>query len=179
MRAARQPSPGAPTTQSSGTNTWSRKTWLNISRPVISRSGRMSMPGLSIATRKYVRPLCLGALASVRARQIAQSASRASDVHTFWPVSSQPPPPSPAPAPSALVRSAARSEPASGSLKSWHQVISPRSVGPANRSAWAGVPWPRIAGIGPAADDDVRPGQPRPGELVVDDQPAAGAAAGP
>ena len=86
--------------------------------------------------------MCLGALASVRARQIAQSAWRASDVHTFWPVISQPPS-----ARSALVRSEARSDPASGSLKSWHQVISPRSVGPANLSAWAGVPWPRIAGI--------------------------------
>ena len=52
VRATRQPSPGAPTTQSSGTKTWSRNTWLNIWRPVISRSGLMSMPGLSIATRK-------------------------------------------------------------------------------------------------------------------------------
>ena len=80
-------------------------------------------------------PLCLGTEPSVRARQTAQSASRASDVHTFWPVSSQPPPTCPSPCTrSALVRSEARSEPASGSLNSWHQVISPRSVGPANRS---------------------------------------------
>ena len=100
------------------------------------------MPGLFIATRKYVRPLCFGTLASVRARQIAQSACRASEVHTFCPVRRQPPS-----VRSALVRSEARSEPASGSLKSWHQVISPRSVGPANLSAWAAVPWPRIAGM--------------------------------
>ena len=46
------------------------------------------------------------------------------DVHTFWPVSSQPPS-----ARTALVRSDARSEPAPGSLNSWHQMISPRSVG--------------------------------------------------
>jgi 3-ketosteroid 9alpha-monooxygenase subunit B len=50
-------------------------------------------------------------------------------MHTFWPVSRQPPS-----AGSARVRSEARSEPASGSLNSWHQVISARRVGPRNRS---------------------------------------------
>ena len=38
-----------------------------------------------------MRPRCLGTAVSVRARQIAQSASAASDVHTFCPVSRQPP----------------------------------------------------------------------------------------
>ena len=73
-------------------------------------------------------PWCFGTSGSVRARQIPQSASRASDVHTFCPVSRQPPSTR-----RAAVRSAARSDPAPGSLNSWHHVISPRSVGRANR----------------------------------------------
>jgi len=70
-------------------------------------------------------PLCLGAAGSVRARQIAQSASAAWDVQTFWPSSRHPPS-----AFSARVRRDARSEPAPGSEKSWHQTRSPRRVGP-------------------------------------------------
>jgi hypothetical protein len=81
-------------------------------------------------------PLCFGAAESVRARQIAQSASAASEVQTFCPVSRQPPPAAPSPSTrTALVRSEARSEPASGSLNSWHQTIVPVSVGQANRSS--------------------------------------------
>ena len=52
LRATRQPSPGAPSTQWSGTNTSSRKTSLNMVQPVISRSARMSMPGACMSTRK-------------------------------------------------------------------------------------------------------------------------------
>ena len=74
---------------------------------------------------------------SVRATQMAQSASLASDVQTFWPVSRHP---WPSASRSARVVSPARSEPAPGSLNSWHQVISPRSVAGRNRSCWAGVP---------------------------------------
>jgi hypothetical protein len=88
-----------------------------------------------------VRPSCLRTSGSVRARPIAQSAWWASDVHTFWPVSRQP-----APARCALVRSEARSEPASGSLNSWHQMISPRWVGPRKRSCCSAVPYRAIAG---------------------------------
>ena len=80
-------------------------------------------------------PLCLGASGSVRARQMAQSASCARDVQTFCPVSRQPPSTF-----SAVVRSAARSEPAPGSLNSWHQMSSPRSVGLAKRSFCSAVP---------------------------------------
>ena len=116
------------------------------------------MPGLFMSTRKYVSPRCLGAAGSVRARQIAQSASWASEVHTFCPVSRQPP----LDPRSARVRNAARSEPASGSLNSWHQLMSPRSVGPDEP-----VPLGRGAVLhdgrpGPAADDQVGPGQPGP-----------------
>ena len=54
-RASCEPPPNrrsrSPTTQSSGTNTSSRKTSLNISSPVSSRSGRMSMPGRASCRR--------------------------------------------------------------------------------------------------------------------------------
>ena len=74
-------------------------------------------------------PLCFGAPGSVRARQIAQSASCADEVQTFCPVSSHP-----SLALVARVRSDARSEPAPGSENSWHQTMSPRSVGPTKAS---------------------------------------------
>ena len=60
-------------------------------------------------------PLCFGASGSVRARQTPHCALCAADVHTFCPVSFQPPS-----ARTAFVRSEARSDPAPGSLNSWH-----------------------------------------------------------
>ena len=60
-------------------------------------------------------PSCRGCAGSVRAMQIAQAACRASEVQIFWPVIFQPPSTR-----SALVVSPARSEPAPGSLNSWH-----------------------------------------------------------
>ena len=60
VRAARQPSLTAPTTQSSGTNTSDRNTSLNMAKPVSSRSGRMSMPSLVMSTQKQVMPSCFG-----------------------------------------------------------------------------------------------------------------------
>ena len=86
-------------------------------------------------------PLCLGASGSVRARQIAQSASARLEVQTFCPLSSQPPSTF-----SARVRSDARSEPAPGSLNSWHQTISPRSVGRDEGLRCSSVPCARIVG---------------------------------
>ena len=135
VRAARQPSLTPPITQSSGTYTSERKTSLNIASPVSSRNGRMSSPSLRMSTKKHVMPLCFGSVGSVRARQMPQSASRAIDVQTFCPVSSHPPS-----ARLALVDSDARSLPAPGSLKSWHQFISPRNVGPIQRCCCSGVP---------------------------------------
>ena len=63
-------------------------------------------------------PSCLGAAGSVRAMQIAQAACLASEVQIFWPVSFQPPS-----ARTARVVSPARSEPAPGSLNSWHHEV--------------------------------------------------------
>ena len=48
--ATRQPPFTGPTTQSSGTKTSSRNTWLNSESPVISRSGRTSTPGADMST---------------------------------------------------------------------------------------------------------------------------------
>ena len=110
-------------------------------------------------------PLCFGASGLVRARQIAQSARCASDVHTFCPVSRQPPSTR-----SARVRSEARSEPASGSLNSWHQVISPRSVGATKRSICSGRSVAEDRRDGPAGDDEVGTGDAGAGQLLVDDQ---------
>lgn len=87
-------------------------------------------------------PLCFGASLSVRARQIAQSASTAIEFQTFWPTSRQRPS-----SRTAEVVNEARSEPAPGSLNSWHHVSSPRSVGSANRSIGAGSPPCRIVGM--------------------------------
>src|SRR6202034_3479618 len=139
LRATRQPSLTVPTTISSGTNTPSRNTSLNNASPVISRSGRIRMPGELISIRKEVIPLCFGASGSVRARHTPHCALCADDVHTFWPVNSQPPSTR-----TALVRRDARSEPASGSENSGHQKSSPRNVPGTKRSTCSGVPCSRM-----------------------------------
>ena len=93
------------------------------------------MPGVFMSTMKQVMPSCFGASGSVRARQMPQSAMCAIVVQTFWPVSDQPPS-----ARTARMASDARSEPAPGSLNSWHHMISPRMVGPIQRSCCSAVP---------------------------------------
>ena len=52
VRASCQPPSTSPTTHSSGTKQSSKKTSLNSAAPVISRSGRTSMPGDVMSTRK-------------------------------------------------------------------------------------------------------------------------------
>src|SRR5258705_5449030 len=93
-------------------------------------------------------PLCFGAVGLVRARRIAHCASRAIDVHTFCPLTDQPPSTF-----TALVVNDARSDPAPGSLNIWHQFISPCSVGPQNRSCCSTVPWVMIVGSDHAPTD--------------------------
>ena len=73
---------------------------------------------------KYVMPLCLAASGSVRAMRIPNWAMWPIDVQIFWPLTTHSSPSS-----TALVRRAARSLPASGSLKSWHQISSAASSG--------------------------------------------------
>ena len=86
-------------------------------------------------------PRCLGTSGLVRARQMPMSARAATEVQTFWPSSRQPPSTR-----VARVVRAARSEPAPGSLNSWHQRSSPRRVGATHRSVCSGVPWARMVG---------------------------------
>ena len=124
VRATGQPWSSSPTTSVIGTRTSVRNTSLKCAAPLIWRSGRTSTPGDRMSSSRYEMPRCFGASGSVRTSRIARSACRAPDVHTFWPFTT-----SSSPSRSALVRSAARSEPASGSLNSWHQTSSPRRSG--------------------------------------------------
>ena len=64
-------------------------------------------------------PRCLGPLASVRARTAQRVANCPHEIQVFWPLIVNRPPSS-----AAAVRSDARSEPASGSEKPWHQISS-------------------------------------------------------
>ena len=109
-------------------------------------------------------PWCCGTSGSVRARQIPQSARSATEVHTFWPVSFQPPSTR-----SARVRSEARSEPEPGSEKSWHQTSSPRSDGSTNRSRCASLPCSRIVGSAQPAITMSGRATPAARQLLVDD----------
>ena len=64
--APRQPSLTSPTRFSSGTRTSAKKTSLKAEAPLICLIGRISMPGDSMSTMKYVMSACLAALGSVR-----------------------------------------------------------------------------------------------------------------
>ena len=99
-------------------------TVLNNALPVNSRSGLTSTPSLCISSRKYVMPLCLAALESVRASRAPHWENCAAVVQIFCPVIRHPPSTL-----VALVVRLARSDPAPGSENSWHQINSPRNVG--------------------------------------------------
>ena len=68
--------------------------------------------------------MCLAASVSVRATSMHHFEYWAPLVHTFWPVTIHS-----SPCLTARVFSAARSEPASGSEKPWHQISSPVTIG--------------------------------------------------
>ncbi len=76
-----------------------------------------------------VMPLCLGASGLVRTVAKPKPARCAPLVHTFWPLTSQPPSTR-----VARVLMPAASEPASGSLNSWHQMTSWSSAGRTQRA---------------------------------------------
>lgn len=83
--ATRQPSPSPPTTCSACAP--SKKTSLKSLVPVIWRMGRTSIrPGWSMGTSRKVSPWCRTEPGSVLASTKHQSASRASDVQIFCPV---------------------------------------------------------------------------------------------
>ena len=139
--ATRQPSPVAPTRYASGTRTSSRNTSLKSTSPPMCRSGRTSTPGACRSTMKYVSPRRFGTAGSVRARQIAKSERCAHVVQTFWPLSTHS-----SPSRTARVASDARSDPAPGSLSSWHHFSSLRTSGGRNRRRCSSVPCANRAG---------------------------------
>ncbi len=82
-------------------------------------------------------PWCLGSAGSVRATRMPQRALCALEVQTFWPSTTHSPVLS---SRTARVASAARSDPAPGSLKSWHQTSSPTHRGRRKRCFCSSVP---------------------------------------
>ena len=71
-----------------------------------------------------MRPWCLGTVGSVRATSRPKVAMSPNDVQTFWPLTTHS-----SPSATADVARPARSEPAPGSLNSWHQISSPVKMG--------------------------------------------------
>src|SRR5207247_5400967 len=133
-RATVQPASTGPTTASSGTNTSSKKISLKSEFPDGIFSGRTVTPGACMSITIVVTPLCLGASGLVRTVARPKLASRAPLVHTFWPLIRQPPS-----VLVALVLMPAASDPAPGSLNSWHQMTSWLSAGRTQRATWSGV----------------------------------------
>ena len=92
-----------------------------------------------------VTPACLGASGSVRTVASPHWQCWARLVHTFCPVTRQPPSTF-----LAAVRTAAASEPAPGSENSWHHITWPRSTGSTQRSRWSSVPaWAMVSATQP------------------------------
>ena len=83
----------------------------------------MSIPSDSMSTMKQVSPRCLGACGSVRTMMTPHRQKWAPVFQVFWPSRTQS-----APSRVACVVRPATSEPAPGSLKSWHQISSPRAI---------------------------------------------------
>ena len=90
-RATVQPPSTGPTTSSSGTKTSLKNTSLNSELPVGIFSGRTSTPSACMSMTMVVMPLCLGASGLVRTVAKPLPATWAPLVHTFWPLTSQPP----------------------------------------------------------------------------------------
>ena len=141
--ATRQPSPTSPMRSASGTRTPVRYTSLNSACPVICRSGRTSTPGEWRSSPKYVIPRCLGWSGSVRAISIARLHRWALVVHTFWPSTTHS-----SPSRTARQPSPAMSEPAPGSLNSWHHESSPVNARRSKRAHSSSEPCTAI--VGPA-----------------------------
>ena len=98
------------------------------------RSGRTSTPSACMSITIVVMPSCLGTSGLVRTVAKPMPATWAWLVHTFWPLISQPPSTF-----VALVLMPAASEPASGSLNSWHQMTSCVSADGTQRCTWSSV----------------------------------------
>ena len=141
VSATRQPSPSPPSRSASGTRASVKKTSLNSASPVIWKSGRTSTPGACMSTRNAVMPRCFGWSGSVRARRRPKLARWATVVQTFWPFRTHS-----SPSRTARVARPATSEPAPGSLNSWHQISSHVNSGRRYRCCWRSVPWATSVG---------------------------------
>ena len=136
-----QPLPSPPMRAASSTTASSRKISLKTASPVISRSGRIVTPGWSSGKANHEIPLCLGTSKFVRARSMPKAAPTAWLDQTFCPLTIQR-----SPSRTALVVRPARSDPAPGSLKSWHHATCPLRMGGTNRAICSGVPCERMVG---------------------------------
>ena len=67
--AIRQPSFSPPMSASAGTRTSEKNTSLKSDVPVISRSGRVSMPGSDMSSANALMPACFATDGSVRANK--------------------------------------------------------------------------------------------------------------
>ena len=133
--ATDQPSSSSPARASAGRTTSSRKTSLKWVWPPIWRSPRTVTLGACMSTTKHDRPRNPWGASPVRASSSPRSAAGPSDVHTFWPDTTH----DPSSRRRARVLTAPRSEPASGSLKSWHQIVSAERMA-GSSACWSGVP---------------------------------------
>ena len=120
----RQPSPTLAEPLGVGMRTSVKYTSLNSASPVIWRSGRTSTPGACMSTTKSVSPCASAASGSVRATSMPHRREWASVVQTFWPLTIHS-----SPSRTPRVDRPATSEPAPGSLNSWHQISSPVNSG--------------------------------------------------
>ena len=136
-----QPLLSPPMRALSATRASSMNTSLNRARPVISVRGRTSTPGWSMAKANHEMPACLGWSGSVRASSMPMSETWPPEVHTFWPVITHS-----SPSRSARHWRLARSEPALGSLNSWHHPTRPSRISGTYRSTCSGVPCMAIVG---------------------------------
>jgi hypothetical protein len=109
----------------------------------------MVSPGVFMSTRMNVMPLCLAALGSVRTRKNPISATCAMLVQTFCPLSTYQSPSS-----TARVWRLARSLPAFGSEKPWHQISSAVRILSRCRAFCAAVPC--FIRVGPSMESPLR-----------------------
>src|SRR5262249_35882296 len=142
-------SPGLPIMFSAGTRAPSNTTWPNsLVMPLIMRSGDCSIPCCRIGTAKADRPFCFGTSGSVRASRKHQSATSEELVQILWPWITYS-----SPSRVTVVRNEARSDPASGSLKPWHQRSRPL-IRPGRKRCWIAslacvvIPWTRYPRLG-------------------------------
>src|SRR5712691_1907848 len=97
-------------------------------------------------------PWCFGTSGFVRTSRMIQCAKCAPEVHTFWPLTTKWSPWS-----TARVRRLARSEPAPGSEKPWHQISSALRIAGRWRRFCSSVPqWMRV---GPTRFRPMLPGK--------------------